>query len=105
MKLADLSPRFYGAGGEGVRDRDGNPAPERSGVGIGFDCPCGCGTECYVPFENPLDGGPPLRDDAARALWHRSGASFDNLTLAPSILRISGCGWHGFVRGGEIVNA
>lgn len=34
-----------------------------------------------------------------------SGSGFADLTLSPSILLTSGCGWHGFVRGGEIVDA
>lgn len=111
MRLADLDPHWVGAGGEGVYSRapDGTlvPAPERHGVGLSFDCPCGkCGQRCYVDFENPIDGGAPMPDPRPR--WNRSGDTFETLTLTPSILRNTGkggCGWHGFVRSGEIVMA
>lgn len=108
MKLTDLNPSFVGAGGEGITKADGSPVPRRTGVGITFDCPCGCGTPSYIPFHNPIDGGPPHEDDQTRPRWTRTGETFENLTLSPSILRDpkkGGCGWHGFIRNGEIVNA
>jgi hypothetical protein len=93
LKLTDLHPQFLGGTGDG-----------REGVGIGFDCPCG-GAECgqlYVPFANPLDGGPQYGPQG----WKRTGETFETLTLEPSILRKSTpCGWHGFIRNGEIVHA
>lgn len=106
MKIIDLNPKWIGAGGEGIFDKDGNPVPERHGVGIAFDCPCGCGTHGYVPFSNPLDGGPPCHgrsDDA----WQRTGDTFETLTLTPSIQRADpdGCRWHGFFTNGEVITA
>jgi hypothetical protein len=101
MKLIDLDPRWVGAGGEGIRDKDGNPIRERHGVGVGFDCPCGCGTRSFIPFENPLDGGPPV-GDVKNPHWRRSGETFETLTLTPSIQRVGGCGWHGFITNGEV---
>ncbi len=109
MRLADLNPQWMDAGGEGVTKADGSPAPKRHGVGVLLTCPCGaCGEDklLYVPFENPLDGGPSLSPE--RPLWTRSGDTFEALTLTPSILRNpsrGGCGWHGYVTNGEIVNA
>src|SRR5574341_406234 len=105
MKLTDLDARFVGAGGEGIFKPDGSQAPERHGVGITFRCPCGCGEWGYVPFTNPLDGGPVLQPD--RPHWERTGKTVETLTLRPSILRTKppGCGWHGFVTNGEVVNA
>jgi hypothetical protein len=103
VRLVDLDPRWVGAGGEGISDKDGNPVPERHGVGVSFDCPDGCGFPCYVPFRNPLDGGP--QHDDSRPSWERTGDTFDTLTLSPSILRTKekgGCGWHGFIRNGAI---
>ena len=102
MKLIELNPKWIGAGGEEVFDKDHNPIPERTGVGVGFDCPCGCESRCFIPFTNPLDGGPAIQD---RVTWERTGDIFENLTLTPSILRIGGCAWHGFITNGEIVNA
>lgn len=107
MKLAGLNPYFIGAGGEGVTAADGQPAPLREGVGLVCDCPCGkCGMHLYVPFANPLDGGPPLSGNG----WQRTGDTFETLTLTPSILRISNgrpesCGWHGFITNGEVIAA
>ena len=106
MRLIDLHPTFYGAGagGDAVKDKNGNPVPERHGLGIIFDCPCGCGEPISVPFANPVDGGPKREDEPCQG-WQRTGEDFATMTLSPSILRIDGCGWHGFVRNGEIVRA
>lgn len=105
MKLIDLNPRFIGSGGEGVCNADGTPAVERYGVGLILDCPCGCGTQLFVPFANPLDGGPPIYPSNAQ--WQRIGEIFETLDLKPSILRVKingeGCGWHGFINNGEVV--
>ena len=106
MKLIELNPRFLGAGGEGITNADGLPAPEREGVGVIFTCPCGkCDEfhECYVPFTNPLDGGSPID---GHPTWQRTGDTFETLTLTPSILRSvnkGGCGWHGFITNGEVL--
>lgn len=70
-------------------------------MGISCDCPCGCNQLLYVPFKNPIDGGPPLE---AGFGWTRTGDTFETLTLTPSILR-GGCGWHGFITAGQIVKA
>ena len=102
MKLTDLNPHFIGSGGEGVYDKDGNPVPERHGVGIVFDCPCGGDCHAmYIPFTNPLDGGPP-RD--AKTTWNRTGTTFDDLSLTPSIQRLDNCKWHGYITNGQATN-
>lgn len=107
MKLTDLNPRWVGAGGEGILNADMSPAPERHGVGIRFGCPCSQEVDphpdCYIPFENPLDGGPPLPDDRPR--WHREGETFEALTLTPSILISGCCKWHGFITNGDVIGA
>jgi len=99
MKLIDLNPRWVGHGGEGVSDANHNPVPRRDGIGITFNCPCGCGTRVFIPFTNPLDGGLPSEKSCT---WDRTGDTFETLTLKPSILRMDGCKWHGFVTNGEI---
>lgn len=99
MRLADLNPRWVGAGGEGISDGHGNPVPERSGVAISFDCPCGAGDRCVIEFSNPLDGGPTYRTDGHT--WERTGETFEELTLRPSIQRMDACRWHGFLTNGE----
>lgn len=105
MQLTDLNPQFIGAGGEGIFRADGSPVPRRFGVGLMCDCPCGCGSSLYVPFRNPIDGGPPTDPDPKRAAWERTGIEFASLTLSPSIKRIphdGSCGWHGHIKKGVI---
>lgn len=107
MRLIDLHPEWVGNGGRGVTDKDGNPVPRRDGVGIRFDCPCGrCDPErngVFVHVDPPLDGKP--FDTRGIPQWKRTGDDFATMTLEPSILRVGGCGWHGFVRNGEVTNA
>jgi hypothetical protein len=105
MKLIELEPRWVNAGGDGIRDAAGQPVPARQGIGLTFTCPC-CQWRHYVPFANPLDGGPA--HDPSRPVWDREGETFDRLTLRPSILSSKekgGCGWHGYITGGEVTNA
>lgn len=98
MKLADLNPRWVGAGGEGVTETaTGQPVPRREGVAISFDCPCGCAQRVGIHINPPLDGGPPISDHH----WQRTGDTFENLTLRPSIQRVGGCAWHGFITNGQ----
>lgn len=104
MKLTDLNPQWVGAGGAGITDGNGNPVPERRGLGITFDCPCGCDRGVFIPFANPLDGGAPWDpDEPRRARWQRTGDTFDALTLTPSIQRLDGCRWHGWLQDGRLV--
>lgn len=100
MKLSDIDARFAASGGEGITDKDGNPVPRREGIGLLFDCPkCGESHPGFVPFANPLDGGP---NDHSQG-WQRTGDTIDTMTLTPSILRRD-CGWHGFFTNGEVVS-
>jgi hypothetical protein len=104
VPLLDLDPRWVGAGGEGITDKNGDPVPARHGVGLGFNCPCGCAIRGYVAFENPLDGGPP-KIGTNEPTWRRVGETFETLTLRPSIKRTrekGGCGWHGFITDGAV---
>jgi hypothetical protein len=116
MRLVDMNPRWMNAAGESVTNADGTPVERRTGIGLLFHCPCGryeddggerYYEECYVPFSNPLDGGPQVGGQG----WQREGDTFETLTLRPSILRLKwkgqdgqehGCGWHGFITSGEI---
>lgn len=49
------------------------------------------------------DRGVPPDARPGPARWEASGAGIEDLTLAPSVLLIGGCAWHGFVRNGEAV--
>lgn len=107
MKLTDLNPKWLFSGGPHILDKNHNPVPQRDGIGVTFDCPCGCGLRRVVEFENPLDG-KPVRADHPGPLWKREGTTFESLTLSPSILsdkEKGGCGWHGFVKNGEVTEA
>jgi hypothetical protein len=113
MRLVDLNPKWVGSGGEGISTGDGRPVPPREGVAIMFDCPCGGHEDAkgdetrefqsrvFVHIDPAMDGKPA--DESSKPAWKRTGDSFENLTLEPSIQRVGG--WHGFVRNGEIVNA
>jgi hypothetical protein len=103
MKLTDLDPQWVGAGGDGISDRDGRPVPARHGVGLSLNCPCGCDSRFYVGFTNPLDGGPP-HSSAGQPTWSRTGETFDELELTPSIQRRNPCRWHGYLTHGELVS-
>jgi len=103
MRLTELNPSFYDAGGEGITDSNtGEPVPRREGIGMVFDCPCGCDVRAYVEFENPISEGKPRIGGGAK--WKRTGMSFRDITLTPSIYRPlpHGCGWHGYITAGEV---
>jgi hypothetical protein len=100
MRLTELNPRWVSAGGEGVTDKDGNAVSAREKIGVTFDCMCGCGERVYVPFANPIDGGPAHAP--GRPLWNRAGETFDDLTTLPSIQRLTGCKWHGYITKGDV---
>ena len=97
MRLTELRPKFF------VDTHEG-----RQGLGVNFDCP-----HCVprmleerqrisIPFANPLDGGRPPA--WARVAWQRSGETFEDLTLTPSIdFKHANGGWHGFITNGEMV--
>lgn len=83
---------------------DGSAGEERKGTGIIFNCPIH-DEYCFtgVQFANPIDGGPP-HDADGTPRWHRTGDTFETLTLSPSIRRLGGadgCEWHGFIRDGR----
>ena len=102
MRLTDLNPVFVGGGGHGV-SMNGEDVPRRDGVGVMLDCPCGAGIcRLYVPFTNPLDGGPQHGPQG----WQRTGETFETLSLTPSILRtnsVCDCKWHGYITNGEVI--
>ena len=106
MKLTELNPRWLGCGGEGITDMEGNPVQFREKVAITFDCPCGdsdCMRAC-ISFTNPPDGKGPSRS-REESTWAMAGNSFENLTLAPSIQRVGECGWHGWIKEGNVTEA
>jgi hypothetical protein len=102
MRLADLNPEWFSSGGAGITETaTGRPVPLRERVGVELDCPCGCAHRLYVPFANPPDGLGPTSPGHG---WQRTGETFGDLTLTPSIQRErpNRC-WHGFITNGEII--
>lgn len=106
MKLAALNPRWTQAHG-----REGR-------IGVSFDCPGPCCAgkplsevdtdhvpsaqtkeRLFVPFANPPGGAEPLRGNGP--LWQRTGETFEDLTLTPSVDASHFGHWHGFVTNGE----
>lgn len=109
MRLSELNPRW--------QQHDGRL------VGVNFDCPGPCcagkpsARDVFdareragetkiiiaVPFKTALDGSAYRADG-----WDRTGDTFETLTLAPSIQAFGyehQPHWHGWIRGGEVVNA
>ncbi len=104
-KLILLNPRFVISGGEGVTIVDtGESVPLQEEVGISFDCICGCGTRVFVMFAKDKEGKPTRGNDPK---WERTGETFEDLTLRPSIQRCKvnklSCRWHGYVTNGEVI--
>jgi hypothetical protein len=114
MRLSELNPHW-------ISEWTALGKPERHGMGVMFDClhcvlkgiKSGDSSMVRIPvgFKNPLDGGPPFKDEIkadgmarGRPLWDRTGDTFDTLTLSPSIdaSKTHDGGWHGFVRSGEV---
>ncbi len=117
MKLTDLEPRWLVAGywepsdttTSGRIQRFANNG--RHGMGLSFLCPVHRDHRLAVLFANPVDGGVPAEIRPGCYAWHRTGETFDVLTLGPSIDASGsthGTGavetpcWHGFITNGEI---
>jgi hypothetical protein len=105
MKLSELDPRWF-------TQRE---SPDL--IGVTFDCPC-CGPDGkatslgtkYRPRLGVLfveeidrDGLPnDVHWTVAGKKWHRTGETFDTLTLSPSIDCSAFGHWHGHVTNGEV---
>lgn len=79
----------------------------REAQGVMFLCP-----KCFAANAGPVgthsvicwfrDRGVPADEPPLPGRWDVSGDSLANLTLSPSVhLTGAGCGWHGWVRGGD----
>ncbi len=90
MKLTDLNPRWW------------RTCPTRSGQGISFDCPCCRVERLAIAFANPMDGGGVVIMPGVH-LWQRTGETFEDLSLSPSIDASAHQHWHGFIVNGGIV--
>ena len=73
-------------------------------LGVMFICPHCINTHVGGFFANPPDGGPPAPPEhEPKPRWHRTGDTFETLTLTPSIDAKGH--WHGFVTEGLVTDA
>lgn len=107
MKLTELSPRWFDVSGVGT-DKDG----------ISFLCPHCLKRRLGVQFANSIGGEekPPMTqkekmkhihelrtfDIGMSTVWQRTGDTFENLTLFPSIDCSNSGHWHGWITNGEV---
>lgn len=77
-----------------------------------FRCPCKpeCDCRIAIPFTPDLEGNPAPATVFQKAWQRVSGSTFEDLTLAPSILLHASDwdghqGWHGFLRNGVLESA
>lgn len=98
MKLSDLNPRW-------AKDFSDGPVTR-----VTFDCPH-CRTQRLgVPFTPTMPDGVLQRHGVAwpnpnineGKVWQRTGATFDTLTLYPSIDASKSGHWHGHITSGQI---
>jgi hypothetical protein len=99
VKLTELNPRWaidadiVVGGGQVVHNA------HRTGMAITFDCPHCRTVRLAVFFANPVDAGLPSDD---HRLWHRSGTTFEDLSLTPSIDASESGHWHGYITNGKV---
>lgn len=102
MKLTDLDPQFLMAK---TKTRYAHTDDAAKAQGIMFLCPVcfkknkgAVGTHSVIVW---FDGRGTLKEcDGPR--WSVRGSNYGDLTIAPSIHTIGGCGWHGHVKKGEV---
>ena len=64
---------------------------------LSFMCPCGCGSIAGISITQDQE-----EYKAQNPLWLWDGNK-EQPTTKPSIRRIGGCGWHGYLTKGEFV--
>lgn len=98
MRLLELEPELLVVEEPGKLYRKTDELAKADGVT--FLCPKGCSHYVGVWFSGR--GATPA-EEPGPARWSVSGTSLADMTLSPSInLTGPGCGWHGFVTGGEV---
>lgn len=93
LRLVDLEPSWL-------------TTPDQSGrrLGVMFLCPHCMDTHVGGFFANPPDGGPPAPPGVEPLpRWHRTGDTFETLSLSPSVDAKGH--WHGFLQNGLVTDA
>lgn len=70
--------------------------PDEIRTGILFVCPCGCGAFAGITLDVPEAQG------LSGPKWKWDGNE-DAPTITPSIRRLDGCQWHGFLTAGVFI--
>ena len=99
IPLSDLDAKLVHTTTDGSQDVDALADAD----GVMFDCPKCRDHKIGVLFTAAPQG--VAWDPSRGKRWTAEGTSLQDLTLSPSILLLSGCQWHGFVRNGEAVDA
>lgn len=97
MRLTELNPKWIAVG----------HAPAHIIFAVRFDCPH-CRVQrlavMFTPFIDPSGWLPKIGGEwtTKELKWNRTGDTFENLTLTPSINTEWVGHWHGFIENGEI---
>jgi hypothetical protein len=106
MRLTELEPRWFDVPGVGT-NKDG----------VTFLCPHCRQRRLGVQFANPIGGEPrPAMTQKEKnlhlergtfdvppgILWQRTGETFEDLTLQPSVDASKSGHWHGCITNGEV---
>ena len=110
MRISELNPKWIGIDGQ-LYGLNGKAL-----CGIRFNCPH-CGERLAVMFKPFIDPNnlyrnvawafpdapnPNTGEVSSIKFWDRTGDTFENLTLAPSIDCSASGHWHGFIKNGEV---
>lgn len=108
MKLLELAPRFLAYRKSMTGEHYQDVATFAEADGVIFSCPkCTAelgsieGAHSIIVWNKKIPEGVSPRGGR----WDMSGTGLADLTISPSVAVVAGCGWHGFVRNGGIVNA
>jgi len=125
MRLTDLEPEWVNRTGAGRHQRfcdshahvdihysegeePGGAEDIAAADGVLFLCPVCFARQGRVGTESVLcwfnGRGVPPEELPGPGRWNASGASFDDLTLVPSV-NVDHGHWHGFITNGEVTNA
>lgn len=99
MRLVDLEPRWATLYGHGLR------SSEPFQMGMSFLCPHCREERLWVPFKNPIGQLTPeeaVHYKPTGHLWQRTGETFEELSLSPSVDASAYGHWHGWITNGEI---
>lgn len=114
MRLTELEPRWFDVPGVGT-NKDGmtflcpcancqSSKETQRRLGIQFANPVGGGVGVLMSLEDKLRHVHELRtfDVPMGFLWQRTGETFEDMTLTPSIDASASGHWHGFITRGDI---